>query len=794
MPRPSLSLIDPETSNGPAVPDPDSALIPQPGVKADVNKIDSDSLSVASSISVDSSGKPKVVQRLHSQVEESREDNEGVGGDDGDEGESDPEEINSEDEDEDEDGEGQIGEAQDAPEQDKEQLSAIQTQMSSDDVGTLLFSPGGTHTIASTQKSTPKPKPRQDQGGSQNQDGEKGEDSTKGRALSVDETLFDQTLKNRILKVGARIGKGASASVFRAIDSVTLKIVALKEISISEPLKCKMLQEELKALMPQRRSLDDLECGTNCIVDYYGAYIDMTSKTAYMVMEYMEDGSFEGLVDLLFKAKEADDGLKELYSKWSAKVGKDLFTGLLNFHETNRVHRDIKPANILINEKGEAKLSDFGLARSVEASVDAKATSFVGTFNFMSPERLYGNTYTKTSDIWSAGMTLFYACRGKYPLTEGLGFWELVSELEEIVAKIQQDDNLTENEKGFFGSCFQSVETRPSAEVLLRHPLMLTADLTDEEKLKIRAIIKKAKQENLALHLTTDDVNEFCLQLIRVRAGDPMFAEGKVMPTKDEMTALSRRLGVFSITVSDSFSTSKHKYDNELSTYELRGAEASKVKVITRSERRRRRTFGANARVSRETEDFDDVQLAMMGATSALNTFVESNNEANLDESESDFKTRAHHARSAPPPKSEVVGLEADDVSSITKQFNDMSKLIESEIAGNISGQGPGLTLGSEVKMISVGEARRRRRRTFDGKRPLRPDNVSPPVPFSEKIPVDVEPLRADVCDVEQLPEISGNISPSVPPILIRARTSERTKGEEEEKLRTKSMSEMLEN
>eukprot|EP00519_Triparma_laevis_P015026 CAMPEP_0182492876 /NCGR_PEP_ID=MMETSP1321-20130603/1933_1 /TAXON_ID=91990 /ORGANISM="Bolidomonas sp., Strain RCC1657" /LENGTH=57 /DNA_ID=CAMNT_0024695493 /DNA_START=169 /DNA_END=339 /DNA_ORIENTATION=+ len=57
MPRPSLSLIDPETSNGSAVPDPDSALIPQPGVKADVNKIDSDSLSVASSISVDSSGK-----------------------------------------------------------------------------------------------------------------------------------------------------------------------------------------------------------------------------------------------------------------------------------------------------------------------------------------------------------------------------------------------------------------------------------------------------------------------------------------------------------------------------------------------------------------------------------------------------------------------------------------------------------------------------------------------------------------------------------------------------------------
>ena len=59
------------------------------------------------------------------------------------------------------------------------------------------------------------------------------------------------------------------------------------------------------------------------------------------------------------------------------------------------------------------KLSDFGLAKSVEANIDAKATSFVGTFNFMSPERLYGKDYTKTSDVWSAGMTLYYAREGR---------------------------------------------------------------------------------------------------------------------------------------------------------------------------------------------------------------------------------------------------------------------------------------------------------------------------------------------------------------------------------------------
>ncbi|GMH68286.1 hypothetical protein TL16_g04893 [Triparma laevis f. inornata] len=618
MPRPSLSLsIDPETlKEQTAGPDSETPGA-QPGVTAErVNKLDSDALSIANSVD---SPKPKVVQRLHSQVEESRDSSEldggegGEGGDVGgvDDGESDPEEINSEDEDEDEDGMGLK----------KEPPSAIKTQISSDNVGMLLFTPGGQHAMATTQKKSPKPP--------QNHEGE-GEESGKGRALSINESLFDQSLKNRIFKIGVRIGKGASASVFRAIDSITLKVVALKEISISEPLKCKMLQEELKALVPQRRSLDDDENGTNCIVDYYGAWVDMTTKTAYMVMEYMSDGSFEGLVDLLFKAKEGDESMKELYSKWSAGVGKDLFTGLNNFHETNRVHRDIKPANILINGKGEAKLSDFGLARSVEASVDAKATSFVGTFNFMSPERLYGNNYTKTSDIWSAGMTLFYACRGKYPLTEGLGFWELVSELEEIVAKINEDEDLSEVEKGFFSSCFQGVETRPSASVLLKDPLLSSdfVELSAEERRKISAIVKKAKQENLGLHLTTDDVNDFALAVIRARAGEigGKLGGGNAVPSKDEMLLLSRRLGVFSITVEDSFEMAKGKYENELSTYELRGIEASKVKVVTRSERRRRRTFGANARVRGvEEADFDEVSLAMNVASSALDSFVEGN-------------------------------------------------------------------------------------------------------------------------------------------------------------------------
>ena len=129
-------------------------------------------------------------------------------------GESDHEEINSEDEDEDDHARGQTSSQPPAP----AQLVP----------NTLLFSPGGQHNITSAQpvkKAPPIPVPAD---------------------INLDESLFEQSLRRRVHKIGGRVGKGASASVYRAIDSITLKILALKEISVAEPLKCNMLQEEVR--------------------------------------------------------------------------------------------------------------------------------------------------------------------------------------------------------------------------------------------------------------------------------------------------------------------------------------------------------------------------------------------------------------------------------------------------------------------------------------------------------------------------------------------------------------------
>ena len=76
----------------------------------------------------------------------------------------------------------------------------------------------------------------------------------------------------------------------------------------------------------------------------------------------------------------------------------------LDYLHTNKriVHRDIKPSNILLNYKGIIKISDFGVSSIVLDSLKGKET-LVGTYNYMSPERIRMNNYSFVSDVWSIG-------------------------------------------------------------------------------------------------------------------------------------------------------------------------------------------------------------------------------------------------------------------------------------------------------------------------------------------------------------------------------------------------------
>ena len=79
-----------------------------------------------------------------------------------------------------------------------------------------------------------------------------------------------------------------------------------------------------------------------------------------------------------------------------------------------QVHRDLKPANVLLSGSGAVKLSDFGVAKQLSSS-DGFAMTQVGSTAYMSPERMKGEEYTYTSDVWSVGVIMLEALLGEHP-------------------------------------------------------------------------------------------------------------------------------------------------------------------------------------------------------------------------------------------------------------------------------------------------------------------------------------------------------------------------------------------
>lgn len=91
-----------------------------------------------------------------------------------------------------------------------------------------------------------------------------------------------------------------------------------------------------------------------------------------------------------------------------------LIWGLSYLHFEKLIHRDIKPGNVLLSSSGQVKLADFGIASSGKEM----STTVVGTTMYMAPERLLGQQYGSSSDMWSLGLVLWESIRGTFPFED----------------------------------------------------------------------------------------------------------------------------------------------------------------------------------------------------------------------------------------------------------------------------------------------------------------------------------------------------------------------------------------
>lgn len=172
------------------------------------------------------------------------------------------------------------------------------------------------------------------------------------------------------------IGKGASSTVYRAVYLKTLTVCAEKVVTAIDPAKRLLLVRELETLKKTTMHPH--------VVQLIDVVPNPRDGTLSICLEYFDAGSLQDVVDA--------GGCRDEH--FLRKVSKQLLKGLSFLHSLRLIHRDIKPSNALVSSKGVVKLADFGLARTLGAGSYAVADSFVGTYDYMAPERLTGDEYS----------------------------------------------------------------------------------------------------------------------------------------------------------------------------------------------------------------------------------------------------------------------------------------------------------------------------------------------------------------------------------------------------------------
>jgi serine/threonine protein kinase len=180
------------------------------------------------------------------------------------------------------------------------------------------------------------------------------------------------------------------------------------------------------------------------IVSFYDAFVNANEGTLAFVMEYMDGGSLEDIV--------ATGGCQR--ESVLANICCQVLKGLQFLHDNRIVHRDLKPSNMLINHSGDVKITDFGIVREMDSTVDL-AHTFVGTQSYMSPERIAGESYSYQSDVWSFGLTMLAVAVGRYPIDcpGGASFWGLLNYLQEESVPLPPEGVFSPAFRDFIAQC-----------------------------------------------------------------------------------------------------------------------------------------------------------------------------------------------------------------------------------------------------------------------------------------------------------------------------------------------------
>jgi len=207
--------------------------------------------------------------------------------------------------------------------------------------------------------------------------------------------MIGQTISH--YKILEKIGEGGMGIVYKAHDTKLDRDVALKFL----PREVSLSEEERNRFIHEAKAASALEHPNICTIHEVGETPD---GQMFIVMGY-----YDGIPI----SRKVDRGRLDLSD--AVAIAIQIAEGLQAAHEKGIVHRDIKSSNIIVSEKGQVRILDFGLARKSGLSKLTKTGTTVGTASYMSPEQARGETIDHRSDLWSLGIVLYEMVTGKLP-------------------------------------------------------------------------------------------------------------------------------------------------------------------------------------------------------------------------------------------------------------------------------------------------------------------------------------------------------------------------------------------
>ena len=198
-------------------------------------------------------------------------------------------------------------------------------------------------------------------------------------------------------KILEKLGEGGMGIVYKAEDTKLKRTVAVKFI----PPALSAYADAKQRFIHEAQAASALDHPNIC--------------TVYEVDETEDGQTF--IVMAYYKGQSLKETLKQgpLEIDQAISIASDVAAGLARAHEAGIVHRDIKPANIMITDRGEVRIVDFGLAKLSGQTLLTKTGSTLGTAAYMSPEQVLGDPVDHRTDIWSLGVVLYEMLSGQRP-------------------------------------------------------------------------------------------------------------------------------------------------------------------------------------------------------------------------------------------------------------------------------------------------------------------------------------------------------------------------------------------